>query len=77
MFKGRRKKFLLTERLLKIVNGSDQSYPIFYSKDIEGTYEKLKDHGVRINVLQKDGVNHYFDFYDPDGNRLQMCYFDD
>lgn len=51
-------------------------YPIFFSKDIAKTYETLKEKGVNVEEIQHDGVNTFFDFYDLDGNRLQVCYFE-
>ncbi|WP_226658086.1 VOC family protein [Pseudalkalibacillus hwajinpoensis] len=54
---------------------SNQSYPILYSKDIEETYKKLKDHDVHTGNIFHDGDNHYFDFFDPDDNKLQVCFF--
>ncbi|MBA2174892.1 VOC family protein [Halobacillus locisalis] len=56
--------------------GSSQNYPIFFARDIEGTYEKLVSEGVKVDPLQNDGVNHFFDFYDLDGNKLQVCFFE-
>ncbi|WP_273835494.1 VOC family protein [Guptibacillus sedimenti] len=58
-----------------ITNNVDQSYPIFYSKDIQGLYAKLNAHNVRVSELNDDGVNHFFDFFDLDDNKLQVCYF--
>ena len=57
------------------IPNADQSYPIFYSKDIQGLYEKLKEHNVRVSKLRYDDVNHFFDFFDLDDNKLQVCYF--
>lgn len=54
---------------------TEQSYPIFYSSDICGLYAKLKAHHVRVSELNDDGVNHFFDFFDLDDNKLQVCYF--
>ncbi|WP_226577405.1 VOC family protein [Halobacillus litoralis] len=52
------------------------TYPIFYSHSIEETYQSLKEKNVQVGKLMKDSDNHYFDFYDPDGNRLQVCFFE-
>lgn len=57
------------------VPNANQSYPIFFTKDIKGTYEKLKHQGVRVGELYYDGVNNFFDFYDLDDNKLQICFF--
>lgn len=58
-----------------ITHNADQSYPIFYSKDIQGLYEKLKEHNVKVSKLHDDGINHYFNFFDLDDNKLQVCHF--
>ncbi|WP_018132597.1 VOC family protein [Effusibacillus pohliae] len=49
------------------------AYPIFFTSDIEGTYEKLKSRGVEVEELQDDGTVRFFGFRDPDGNRLEVC----
>ncbi|WP_082235535.1 VOC family protein [Halobacillus massiliensis] len=59
------------------VSSNTSSYPIFFSQDIKKTYNNnLKGKGVSISELHIDGVNHFFDFYDPDQNRLQVCFFE-
>ncbi|MFD2044042.1 VOC family protein [Ornithinibacillus salinisoli] len=52
------------------------TYPIFFTKDIEQIYEKLKEQGVNVSEIQKDGVNMFFDFYDMDNNKLQVCFWE-
>ncbi|MCD5322180.1 MULTISPECIES: VOC family protein [Pontibacillus] len=52
------------------------SYPIFFSNTIEQLHKSLEEQGVQVDSLHEDGFNHYFDFYDPDGNRLQVCFFE-
>ncbi|WP_339147828.1 MULTISPECIES: VOC family protein [unclassified Sutcliffiella] len=56
--------------------GDNQSYPIFFSKDIKRTYKNLKEQGVSVSELHNDGVNKFFNFYDLDGNKLQVCFFE-
>lgn len=51
-------------------------YPIFFSRDILETYEKLKKENVNVDPLHNDGANHFFNFYDLDGNKLQVCFFE-
>lgn len=53
-----------------------QSYPIFFSSMLEELHHKLKGLGVEVSILQKDNTNTFFDVYDPDGNRLQVCYWE-
>ncbi|RDW20974.1 VOC family protein [Oceanobacillus chungangensis] len=53
-----------------------QVYPIFYSKNIENVYDVLKENCVTVSDLHYDGVNKYFNLFDLDGNKLQVCYWD-
>ena len=55
---------------------AQQSYPIFSTNDIKGTHEKLKQQGVCVGELNYDGVNTFFDFFDLDDNKLQICFFE-
>lgn len=52
-------------------------YPIFYSENIEEIYNKLKEQNVKVSEIHDDGVNKFLDLYDLDGNRLQVCYWDE
>lgn len=51
-------------------------YPIFYAKDIEQVFDTLKNKDVKLSQLQHDGDNTFFDVYDLDGNKLQICYWE-
>ncbi|MFB5661925.1 VOC family protein [Alteribacillus sp. HJP-4] len=51
------------------------SYPIFFPTDLEGAYRQLKEKGVEVSTIKSDGTNSYFHFYDPDGNRLEVCHW--
>ena len=52
------------------------SYPILFSTNIENTLNVLTEKGVRVTKIQKDGLNTFFSFYDMDGNKLQVCYWE-
>ncbi|WP_099157494.1 VOC family protein [Virgibacillus ndiopensis] len=54
----------------------NRAYPIFFTRDIEQIYKKLQDHGVNVSEIQKDGVNTFFDFFDLDNNKLQVCFWE-
>ncbi|MYL50034.1 hypothetical protein GLV98_11095 [Halobacillus litoralis] len=58
------------------VESSSRSYPIFFTKDLDETYDQLKEKEVNVGNKYKDAENYYFDFYDLDGNRLQVCCYD-
>ncbi|MBM7659824.1 catechol 2,3-dioxygenase-like lactoylglutathione lyase family enzyme [Bacillus mesophilus] len=57
------------------ISKNGQSYPIFFSKNITETFQTLKELGVMCKEIQIDVVNTYFDFYDLDGNQLQVCFW--
>ncbi|WP_164669775.1 VOC family protein [Virgibacillus doumboii] len=51
-------------------------YPIFFTRDIEDAYNQLKEQSVKVSEIQHDGTNTFFDFYDLDQNRLQICFWE-
>ncbi|WJE16924.1 VOC family protein [Halobacillus sp. ACCC02827] len=54
---------------------SGGSYPIFFVEDAEQVHNVLKQRGVKTSAVQTDKDNRFFDFWDPDGNRMQVCYY--
>ena len=48
----------------------------FYAADIDGVYQRLQQAGVVVDdqITDSPGVR-WFDFQDPDGNRLEVCWF--
>ncbi|WP_281657703.1 VOC family protein [Halobacillus sp. Cin3] len=52
------------------------SYPIFYTKDYEGMYMYLQEKEVKVGAKKEDEARQYFDFYDLDGNKLQVCSYE-
>ncbi|MFF2755749.1 VOC family protein [Psychrobacillus sp. NPDC058041] len=52
------------------------AYPIFFSSNIEHTFNVLTENGVKVTEIQKDGLNTFFNFCDLDGNKLQICYWE-
>ncbi|WP_112180468.1 MULTISPECIES: VOC family protein [Paraliobacillus] len=54
----------------------NSTYPIFFTTDIKNTYLKLKEKGVEVTKLKDDGDNKFFDFYDLDNNKLQVCFWE-
>ena len=55
---------------------ANQVYPIFYTQHIKQVFDHLTDKNVNVTAIQDDGVNQFFNLYDPDGNLLQMCYWE-
>lgn len=52
------------------------TYPILFVNNIEEAHEKLKSRRVAVEELQDDGVVKFFGFRDPDGNRLEACFWE-
>jgi predicted enzyme related to lactoylglutathione lyase len=40
------------------------------AEDMDNLYQKLKDNGIEMSELRKDGEHWTIDLYDPDGNRM-------
>jgi len=47
----------------------------FYVTDIEAAHRTLKDEGCETGDIQQGGGVLFFDFQDPDGNALSVCWF--
>ncbi|NMO14388.1 VOC family protein [Pyxidicoccus fallax] len=47
----------------------------FYASDIEAAHRKLKEAGATVESIQTMPGIRFFDFKDPDGNRLGVCWF--
>lgn len=84
VFKGKKYRILkignseipLTIEEGRTSSNENNTYPIFFTKDIEKTYQKLKELGVDVSELKNDSENNYFNFLDLDKNKLQVCYWD-
>lgn len=55
------------------VNRDTASYPIFTTYDSNAAHSELKKRGVDVSGLIDDGVVKYFQFFDIDGNVLEVC----
>ncbi|MBS4201050.1 VOC family protein [Bacillus sp. FJAT-49732] len=55
-------------------NGVPKSVVGFQAKQIEQLYEHLKVHGVQVEEIVHDEIGGYkfLDFFDPDGNMLNV-----
>lgn len=52
------------------------SFPIFLSSDVLSIHKYLAEKRVEVsNILEGEGIK-FFSFYDPDGNRLEVCQVD-
>ncbi|WP_273126928.1 VOC family protein [Bacillus weihaiensis] len=55
---------------------TNHSYPIFFTTNIRDAYQTISEKGIKVSELQNDGKNIYFEFYDLDNNKLQVCYYE-
>lgn len=51
-------------------------YPIFYATNIKEVHRELSGKGVKLTEIIKEGSNTFFNIFDPDGNRMQVCFVD-
>ena len=49
------------------------AFPIFATPDAAAALVELKRRGARVGSLVESAGVRYFDFRDPDGNRLEAC----
>ncbi|EFV75677.1 hypothetical protein HMPREF1013_04172 [Bacillus sp. 2_A_57_CT2] len=47
----------------------------FYVSDIVEAHQHLAGHKVKAGPIQDDGTVKWFEFEDPDGNKLGVCHF--
>ncbi len=48
-------------------------FPIFLAADAIRAREHLLDRGVQVEMIQHSSGVSFFGFFDPDGNRLELC----
>jgi catechol 2,3-dioxygenase-like lactoylglutathione lyase family enzyme len=56
-----------------VAGGSNGTYPIFLADDAGLMHERMKAMNIDVDDIQKSGGVHSFGFFDPDGNRLEVC----
>lgn len=54
------------------VNGEPEFSVAFTTSDITQLHTYLSDQGVKVDEVREDNGHHYFHFYDPSGNKLQV-----
>jgi len=52
------------------------TYPIFLAEDIQAAHETLASQKVKTESITENAGVRWFRFYDPDGNRLDVCQVD-
>ncbi|WP_413381796.1 VOC family protein [Alkalihalobacillus sp. 1P02AB] len=56
------------------VKANASVYPIFFSSDLEKVHRQLRKQDVIVTDIVQVGANTFFDLFDLDGNRLQVCF---
>lgn len=56
-------------------SGQDTAYLIFFSSILDEAHQVLSERGVKVSDIQKDGLNTFFELYDLDGNKSQICFW--
>ncbi|RPI13802.1 MAG: VOC family protein [Ignavibacteriae bacterium] len=51
------------------------SFPIFYSDNIEEVHKLLKERNVIVEEVHGTEFFKYFGFFDPEGNRMEVCQY--
>ncbi|MBY7141884.1 VOC family protein [Virgibacillus sp. NKC19-3] len=59
----------------KEVVSNNAIYPIFYTSNIEETHQNLSEKGVKLTEIVSEGSNTFFDVFDLDGNKMQVCFY--
>lgn len=47
----------------------------FYSPDIEAAHSRLQECGAKVEAIDQQSDFGFFEFHDPDGNLLGVCWF--
>lgn len=65
---------LYSKALMKKQKPENVAHPtlLFSTPNIEETYERLKNNGVKVDELQKFPYGSMFTFYDQDGNQYLL-----
>lgn len=53
--------------------GVTGTFPIFLAEDVAQTRDYLIAHQVQVEPVQESGGVRSLGFFDPDGNRLEVC----
>ncbi|HRQ21851.1 MAG TPA: VOC family protein [Anaerolineales bacterium] len=56
-----------------VTGGANGTFPIFLAEDAGSIRERMKSMGIKVEDIQESGSVHSFGFFDPDGNRLEVC----
>lgn len=60
-----------SEQLVR--GGSKGTFPIFLADDVHATRARMQSMGIEVEEIQESGGVRSFGFFDPDGNRLEVC----
>jgi len=58
----------------KVVKSEHETFN-FFTEDAEGYHRFLQERNVKVTDIHVDGNTRFFEFYDPDGNRMSAVAF--
>ncbi|MCQ3939199.1 MAG: hypothetical protein DPW18_19450 [Chloroflexi bacterium] len=56
-----------------VIGGASGTFPIFLAEDVWSMYEQMKAMLIHVEDVQEGGGVLSFGFFDPDGNRMEVC----
>lgn len=56
-----------------VAGGTSRAFPIFLAEDVKSMHNQMKSMSIEVEDIQEGGGVLSFGFFDPDGNRLEVC----
>jgi catechol 2,3-dioxygenase-like lactoylglutathione lyase family enzyme len=56
-----------------VTGGTNGTFPIFLADDAKSLRERMKSMNIEVEDIQESGGVLSYGFFDPDGNRLEVC----
>jgi catechol 2,3-dioxygenase-like lactoylglutathione lyase family enzyme len=56
-----------------VTGGSNGTFPIFLAEDAMSARERMRSMNIEVEDILESGGVFSFGFFDPDGNRLEVC----
>ena len=56
-----------------VAGGACATFPIFLAEDAKAVQQHMREQSIEVEDIQENGGVYSFGFFDPDGNRLEVC----